>query len=1075
MDCGKPVGSTQAGSSTPTPDSYTPRHLADKILTSRSALEGERKQVTVLFADLKGSVDLSGSLDPEEWHEVMNGFFALLSDGVHRFEGTINQFTGDGIMALFGAPIAHEDHAHRACYAALYLREELRRFTEELKRSRGIGLSVRMGLNSGEVVVGRIGDDLRMDYTAHGQTVGLADRMQQLADPGTIYVSDATAGLVTGFLELRDLGEFELKGAREPVRVYELERQGALRTRLDLSRSRGLSRFIGRETEMKTLEEALASTLRGQGRIVAARGEAGIGKSRLFYELLERCRTQGIEVHSTHGVPYGKAVPLQPILELFRSYFGMHEEDPPAEARRKIAGTLLLRHEDAEDALPLVFDFLGVPDPDRPAPDLDPQISQEKLFAIFKGICAPSRREPLLLVFEDLHWFDGGSESFLAGLAEAAEGTPTLLLMNYRPEYSGEWLKKRQHAELRLTPLGDEAISELLGELLGEDLEVQTLADRIRERAAGNPFFVEEVVQSLIESGSLAGTRGAYRLTRPVDTLAIPATVQAVLTARIDRLSERDKEVLQTAAVIGKEFAEELLARVVNLPQTELDEALRALESSEFIYTMRLPPCADYAFRHPLTQEVAYRSQLNDRRARIHADLAKAIEAQCPGKLDECAALLAHHWEQAGNALTAAPWHMRAGKWIATRDPAEALRHFRKVVSLLETIPDSPETLGLRVTAHAAMIRFAGIVAMPRHELMRIFADGKALAKRSSDPRELATLLTAYSTVQAGSGDADSALEHSKKAVRLVKETGDVQFEASLRATVTFAYYAAGYLQDGLDYLTDLEVRLSDEAADPRGLEAVTSENYISRGFRALMLTFMGRLEEAERDLDDVIRVASERGQTFSWAHGCLVDIAYFSGRTEKALAEARASVRSAEAYGSPYFNVVAYRALGLAHHIAGELTEAIDAFDHARTILRDARTALHLEPAVLALLSDVQRASGDLESARVSAVEALDLARERHTRLYELRACIGLAEILRQIEGVDAISKARALLDEAEELIEATGGRSYAPFLRIERAALADLEGDSSTRERELQEAHRLFTEMGASPHAEAIAAKLR
>ncbi len=590
MDCGRPVAADGSASQTPPPDSYTPRHLAEKILTSRSALEGERKQVTVLFADLKGSVDLSGSLDPEEWHEVMNRFFARLSDGIHRFEGTINQFTGDGIMALFGAPIAHEDHAHRACYAALYLKQELREFAEELKRTRGIGIGVRMGLNSGEVVVGRIGDDLRMDYTAHGQTVGLADRMQQLADPGTIYVSETVAGLVTGFLELRDLGEFELKGAKEPVRVFELEGQGSMRTRLDLSRSRGLSRFIGREAEMKTLDRALASTLQGEGRIVASVGEAGIGKSRLSYEIIERCRTQGIEVHETHGVPYGKAVPLQPILELLRSYFGVREDDPPVEARRKIAGTLLLRHEDAEDALPLVFDFLGVPDPERPSPELDPQASQEKLLTVFKGICAPSRGEPLVLSFEDLHWFDGGSEAFVVGLAHAAKGTPTLLLLNYRPEYAGEWLKKTDHDELRLRPLGDEEISELLVELLGEDPEVAQLSGRIRARATGNPFFVEEAVQSLIEAGSLAGVRGAYRLTQPVDDLAIPATVQAVLTARIDRLPEREKEVLQTAAVIGKEFAEELLARVIGFPQEELDEALRALEAIEFIHTTRIPP-----------------------------------------------------------------------------------------------------------------------------------------------------------------------------------------------------------------------------------------------------------------------------------------------------------------------------------------------------------------------------------------------------------------------------------------------------------------------------------------------------
>ncbi len=326
-ECGKPLAEAAKTGPAPDPRSYTPKHLAEKILTTRSAIEGERKQVTVLFADVQGSMTLAEQVDPEEWHGVLDRFFQLLADGVHRFEGTVNQYTGDGIMALFGAPIAHEDHARRACYAALHLDDNLRHYAEELKRTRGLSFSVRMGLNSGEVVVGRIGDDLRMDYTAQGQTVGLAARMEQLAAPGEIYLSEHCAKLVSGFFRLRDLGPFELKGVSAPVRVYELEGVSALHTRIEVSRSRGFSRFVGRSDEIAILQAALAKTIGGKGQVVGVVADPGVGKSRLCMEFMEHCRSRGIAVFEAHGVSHGKAIPFLPILELFRGYYGITEQD----------------------------------------------------------------------------------------------------------------------------------------------------------------------------------------------------------------------------------------------------------------------------------------------------------------------------------------------------------------------------------------------------------------------------------------------------------------------------------------------------------------------------------------------------------------------------------------------------------------------------------------------------------------------------------------------------------------------------------------------------------------------------
>src|SRR6266705_1016434 len=417
-ECGTRLASAAASAEPPrAPRDYTPRHLAEKILGSRAALEGERKQVTVLFADVKGSMDLAEQLDPEEWHRILDRFFQLLAEGVHRFEGTVNQYTGDGIMALFGAPIAHEDHARRACYAALHLAEALRRYGEELKRTRGLGFSVRMGLNSGEVVVGRIGDDLRMDYTAQGHTVGLAQRMEQLAEAGRAYLTEHTAKLVAGYFRLRDLGRLAVKGASGPLRVFELEGAGALRTRLDASRARGFTRFVGCADEMAALESALDRAVAGRGQVVGVVAEAGTGKSRLCFEFAERCRARGIPVYETHAVAHGKAVPLLPVLELWRRYFGITEQDSAQTARDKIAGRIVLLDPQLTDALPLMLDYLGVPDPERPAPRVEPEARQRQLADLMRQLGrARSQREPVVFLMEDLHWLDAASEQFLENL-----------------------------------------------------------------------------------------------------------------------------------------------------------------------------------------------------------------------------------------------------------------------------------------------------------------------------------------------------------------------------------------------------------------------------------------------------------------------------------------------------------------------------------------------------------------------------------------------------------------------------------------------------------------------------------
>jgi adenylate cyclase len=996
---------------------------------------------------------------------------------VHRFEGTINQYTGDGIMALFGAPITHEDHAHRACYAALHLSDALRRYAEDLKRTQGLNFAVRMGMNSGEVIVGKIGDDLRMDYTAQGHTVGLAARLEQLADPGKAYVSEHTAGLASGFFRMRDLGPFDLKGVRGPLHVYELAGVGEMRTRLDVSRARGLSHFVGRSDEMDLLEKALARTVEGKAQVVGVVAEAGVGKSRLCFEFAERCRTRGMTVREGHGVPHGKFIPLLPVLEFMRGYFGVGDPDPPEEARRKIAGTLLLLDEAFREMLPILFEFLGVPDPRATAPKMDPEARQRQLFKIVKRLVrAQSDRQSSVILIEDLHWIDSGSEAFLENLVEALQGTRTLLLLNFRPEYHSGWMQKSYYRQLPLLPLGPAEIGELLDHLLGQDPSLAGLAGRIQEHTAGNPFFLEEVILSLVEGGILEGSPGAYRLAGTVERIAIPASVQALLAARMDRLPEREKQVLQTAAVVGKEFSDAVLKAVTDLPEADLAESLRALTAAEFIYQESLYPELEYAFKHPLTQDVAYQSQLADRRARVHGMVARAITEIYPEKLDERAALVAHHWEQAGESHEAAQWHYRAAEWAGLRDPAEALHHWRKMKELLDTLPDSPEIAALNLVARVQILNFGWRLGMPEDEAARLFAESEALAGRHGFVKAQAVLTFAYSAVRSLAGAGEEAIRLGREAARMAAETDDLGLKIGTLGTLAFTTWMEGHLQESL---TLIEQALAEPPDDPKaGAEMTGFSPYVQSFFvRGLICVMLTRYEEARRSLDRAVVLAEEHGEMeiLGWAQGGYVNLAQGTGNLEGALSHARQAVEIAEKTGSSFSRVLALQLLGAAHLLHGQWRESLEASTWALEIARESKTALSLEGRLLSYLAEAHLGAGDPILALEAANEAVGTIGRRGGRVYDCSTYLSHARVLMRTEGDRSRAAVGRDLADAWRSASETGATCWFPFIHLARAELAHLLGDESTGERELHEAHRLFTEAGATGHAARLTKELR
>jgi class 3 adenylate cyclase len=576
-ECGQPTGmSASAASSFGAPEAYTPRHLASKILKSRAALEGERKQVTVLFADLKGSMELLADRDPEEARKLLDPVLELMMEAVHHYEGTVNQAAGDGIMAIFGAPLAHEDHAVRACYAALRMQQRAKRHGEAVFHTHGVNLQIRVGLNSGDVVVGTVGSDLRMDYTAIGRTTHLAARMEQLASPGGILVTPSTLELVDGFVTVKPLGPVPIKGLIEPLEVHEVTGVGPVRTRFQSVARRGLTPFVGRERELEQLRQAQRLAGNGQGQVVALVAEAGMGKSRLVYELTHSPVLDGWLVMECTAVSYGKAIGYLPVVNLLKGYFEITEQDNLQTISDKVKTKLLAFDGALAPTLPALLALLNAPVKDPAWETLDPAERRRRMLDGVRYILLQeARQRPLLLIFEDLHWIDNETQAVLDSLVECLGSARVLLLATYRPEYQHGWAGKTYYSQLRLAALAGESGSQLLDALLGDDPTLSSLKQLLVNH--GNPFFLEEIVRALVETKALEGSSGSYRLIRPIEAVRVPATVQVILASRIDRLSLEDKQLLQIAAVIGRSVPVSLLRAVADLPEEALRDGLRRL------------------------------------------------------------------------------------------------------------------------------------------------------------------------------------------------------------------------------------------------------------------------------------------------------------------------------------------------------------------------------------------------------------------------------------------------------------------------------------------------------------------
>jgi class 3 adenylate cyclase/tetratricopeptide (TPR) repeat protein len=1021
-ECAHPTGSSAApppAQRFDSPESYTPKHLAEKILTSKSALEGERKQVTVMFVDVSGFTSLSERLDPEDVHRLMTRAFELMLAAVHRYEGTVNQFLGDGIMALFGAPIAHEDHARRAIHAALDIRTALDGYHDELQRTRGIGFLVRQGLNTGLVVVGSIGTDLRMDYTAVGDTTNVAARLQQAADRGRVLVSEATHRLVEGYFYMRPLGHVALKGKAEPVRAWDVISARAVRTRLDVEAERGLTPYVGRERELQLLQECFERTRAGQGQVVFVVGEPGIGKSRLLHEFRLQLGDQATWLEG-HCISFGRSFALHPVIDMMKRAFRIEEGDAETALATKVEQSVLLLGEDLRPLGPYLRYLLSV-DPGDPAVlAMDPRQRRAEIFdALRQLLVRASQVRPQVMVIEDVHWIDKASEESLLYTADSIPGARILQILTYRPGYAQPFGEHMYHTRIALSTLSTEDSIQMAQTVLAAESLPDELKAMIVTKAEGNPFFVEEVVKSLHELGAIRREGKRTVLARRVDEIVVPDTIQDVIMARIDRLEEAPKKTLQLASVIGREFTRRLLERIADI-QGQIEGRLRELKAIELIYEKALFPELTYMFKHALTHDVAYHSLLLQRRKELHRLIGLAIEELYAERLAEHYEVLAHHFVRAEDWTKALEYLMRSAEKAAMAFAnREALAFYDQALEASRNLGDLANARTL-MTIHQARANLYFVLS--DYEAARVEGQrSAALARQTGDSLGEAVALAGVGLASRWAHRFDEGIAYARQAIEIATDIDAKAVLATGHFTIGVINTSRGRLDEAraeLDYALHMSQTASDVA------------------FHALSLTFLGFLENWGGQFSEAARLSSH-ALGIAREHGLAVPLLQSSfgyavsligkGDYEAALATLEEGLAFSEKVGD---EVIRLRLLNTSGWLCTELGDLDRATRLNRRGVEGGRKRGDSETFANAAinLGEVFLAKGDLPLAQECLEEIDSLVRNPATSewnkwRYRMRLCASLGELW--LARGDA-AKARELAHQCLEQATRFGSRKY-------------------------------------------------
>ncbi len=927
-------------------------------------------------------------LDPEEARAIIDPALKLMIDAAHRYDGYVVQSTGDGIFALFGAPLAHEDHPQRALHAAIAIQQQLRNYAQSAQadhRLKPVPLEVRIGINTGEVVLRMIHTGGHTEYTPVGHAANLAARMQTVAPAGGIVISEDTRHLVEGYFELRDLGPTEVKGISEPINVYEVVGAEAARGHFELAARRGLTKFVGREREVAELKRALELARGGHGQIVAAVAEAGTGKSRLVYEF-KAMLSGDCKVLEAYSVSHGKASAYLPVLELLYRYFGIEETDDKAARRDKIEKRLSALDPALSDTLPLLYTLMGLHEGPDPLAQMDPQIKRRRILdAIKRIILRESLNQPLVVIFEDLHWIDSETQALLDLLADGIANARVLLLVNYRAEYRHEWGNKSYYAQLRLDALGRESAGAMLATLLGDGAELNPLKRMVIERTEGNPFFIEEMVQGLFDDGALI-RNGEVKIVRPLSQLRLPPTVQGILASRIDRLSAEQKDLLQTLAVIGRESLLGLLGKV-SRAEVQLERMLGELQAGEFIYEQPATGDIEYVFKHALTQEVAYNSLLIERRKLLHEGIGDAIESLYASSLDDHLAELAHHYSHSDNVTKAVEYLGRAGQQAMQRSAyVDGINSLSAAIELLQRLPDNPECIQqellLQLAVAPALMVVKGFAAP---EVVRAFTRARELCERLREPPELFPAVWGLWLVYWARGELGAAYGLAEELLRRAQSARDPALLLYAHLALAETSYWMGEFLPARDHL-ELALSLYDRE---RHRPLIFLYYGHDAGVRCLCYAagtswFLGYTDQALTKINEVFALAQglSHPQSLGFAELC-VGIQHQFRREARVAQESaeRLIALSVEHGWGPDYSGFATVLRGWAMAGQGRKEEAIEQIKEGTITHRTTGVEL-ARPYFLTMLAEACIEAGRLDEGLSALTEALATADVNEVRI---------------------------------------------------------------------------------------------
>lgn len=1054
------------GSTLSAPMPSPPKHVIEKVLATRTSMEGERKQVTVLFADVKGYTSLSEKLDPEEVHDLIRSCIDFMTEEIHHYEGTIAQFLGDGIMALFGAPIAHEDAPQRALYTALAIQRHLKDYAEKL-RAKGIEFAMRIGINTGLVIVGRIGDDLTMEYTAIGDTVNLASRMESSAEPGTIQVAEDTYRQTEGYFDFQDLGETTVKGREQPVRAYRVLGPRPVRTRIEASLDKGLTPFVGRTLELEQLMACLEKVQDRIGQVVGVVGEPGMGKSRLIREFTQSVAGSWCSCLEGKCLHYGDAIPYLPILDILKSCFDTRDTDDEAAIMSKMSERISELGGHLAPFLTPLHEVLSLPVRDEEYLRLEPRQRREKVFeAIRLLLVSESMKKPLVVVVDDLHWIDKTSEEFLSSLIAGLANTRILLILLYRPEYVPAWTGKTYFSQIRVDQLPKKTSAHLVQSILTGGDASPELIDLIVSRSAGNPLFMEELTHNLLENGSIGKAGSRYELCCKLSDIQVPGTIQGIIAARMDRLEEKLKRIIQTASVIGREFAFRILQAVTSLRE-DLKSSLLTLQDLEFINEKSLFPELEYIFKHALTQEVAYNSLLLKRRKETHERVGQAIENLYENRLEEFFEMLAYHYSLSNDSRKAYQYlKLSADKAVRNYANWEAIRFYKEALRMLDTRPEDDalkrEKVDLLLGFQVPLFK----LGYPQDSI-EILHRSEVLAQELSDQRALAQFHRSLSLYHTFKGDLSLGVQYAEKCFSEAEQVEEMDLVVQSADQVCFAYFMKGNMLGSAD-VSRRALELFERYELDKGLTTGGLNVYsLLCSWLGGSLAQLGRFEEARSVLEKGISNAHEFNDWFQIGMGMmnLCDISLFEGNSTDMIAHAREHVQCNEKGEIAISLGLGWSLLGFGYFLQGELEIARDYAEKGLSMQKEFGMNLFAAYCYW-FLSFILLGMGDLAPARKNCEETLKLAQEVRARHIEGIAFMVLGVITGK-EDRSCFEEARNTIQKGISILEEL---KLIPSFAIGYVFLGELFADAGRNEEALQslkKAETLYLEMKVTPQS--------